>query len=77
MNPFITVADLLEEAGEVGAIAKGLEGFKQPKNTKTEEMLAKELNNVLYSVFVIAEHCGVSLEETCLELERLTQEAIR
>jgi len=66
-NPCITVADLLKEAGEVAAIVKGLEGFKQPENTKTKEMLAKELNNVLYSVFVLAEHYGVSLEETFLE----------
>jgi len=67
-NPFIIVADLLKGAEEVAAIVRGLEGLKQPENTKTKEMLTKELNGLLYSVFVLAENCGVNLEETFLNL---------
>ena len=66
-DPFVIVTDLLEEAGEVAAVVKGLEGFKPPEKPKTKEMLAKELTDLLYGVFVLAEHYGVNLEETFLE----------
>ena len=56
--------DLLEEAGEVASAIKGLEGFKPPEKPKTKEMLATELSDVLYIVFVLAEHYGINLEET-------------
>jgi NTP pyrophosphatase (non-canonical NTP hydrolase) len=66
-DPFVIVSDLLEEAGEVAAVVKGLEGFKPPEKPKTREMLAKELNDLLYGIFVLAEHYGLNLEETFLE----------
>jgi len=66
-NPFVMVTDILEEAGEMASVVKGLEGFKPPEKPKTKEMLAKELNDLLYSIFVLAEHYGVNLEETFLE----------
>jgi len=66
-DPFVMVTDLLEEAGEVAAVVKGLEGFKPPEKPKTKEMLVKELSDLLYIVFVLAEHYGVNLEETFLE----------
>jgi len=66
-DPFVIVTDILEEAGEVAAVVKGLEGFKPPDKPKTKEMLAKELSDMLYGIFVLAEHYGVSLEETFLE----------
>ena len=66
-DPFVIVTDLLEEAGEVAAVVKGLEGFKPPEKPKTKEMPAKELTDLLYGVFVLAEHYGVNLEETFLE----------
>jgi len=34
--------DLLEEAGEVAAAVKGLEGYKPPDKPKTRDMLAAE-----------------------------------
>ena len=61
------VTDLLEEAGEVASVVKGLEGFKPPDKPKTKEMLATELSDLLYIIFVIAEHYGISLEESFLE----------
>jgi NTP pyrophosphatase (non-canonical NTP hydrolase) len=56
--------DLLEEAGEVAAVIKGLEGFKPPEKPKTREMLATELSDLLYIIFVLAEHYGVELNES-------------
>ena len=61
------VTDLLEEAGEVAAVVKGLEGFKPPEKPKTKEMLATELSDLLYMTFVLAEHYGINLEETFLQ----------
>jgi NTP pyrophosphatase (non-canonical NTP hydrolase) len=61
------VTDLLEEAGEVAGVVKGLEGFKPPEKPKTKEMLATELSDMLYMVFVLAEHYGINLEESFLQ----------
>ncbi len=66
-NPFVMVTDLLEEAGEVAAVVKGLEGFKPPDKPKTKEMLATELSDLLYIIFVLAEHYGINMEESFLE----------
>lgn len=61
------VADLLEEAGEVAAAVKGLEGFKPPEKPKTKEMLAGELSDLLYIIFVLAERYGIELEEAFMQ----------
>src|SRR3972149_5276317 len=66
-DPFVIVTDLLEEAGEVAAVVKGLEGFKPPEKPKTKEMLATELSDLLYIIFVLAEHYGIELEEHFLQ----------
>jgi NTP pyrophosphatase (non-canonical NTP hydrolase) len=60
-------ADLLEEAGEVAAVIKGLEGFKPPEKPMTKEMLGTELSDLLYIIFVLAEHYGVELEEAFMQ----------
>jgi hypothetical protein len=46
------VTDLLEEAGDVAAAVKGLEGLKPAEKTKTKEMLATDLSDLLYIIFV-------------------------
>jgi len=61
------VTDMFEEAGEVAAVVKGLEGFKPPEKPKTKEMLATELSDLLYIIFVLAEHYGISLEDSFLQ----------
>ena len=66
-DPFIITTDILEEAGEVAGVVKGLEGFKPPDKPKTKEMLAEELSDLLYGIFVLAEHYGINLEEVFLE----------
>lgn len=63
-TPFVIVADLLEEAGEVASVVKGLEGYKPPDKPKTKEMLATELSDLLYAIFVLAETYGIDLEES-------------
>ena len=67
LTPFVMMTDLLEEAGEVAAVVKGLEGFKPPEKPKTKDMLATELSNLLYIIFVLAEHYGIELEESFLQ----------
>jgi NTP pyrophosphatase (non-canonical NTP hydrolase) len=61
------VTDLLEEAGEVASAVKGLEGFKPPDKPKTKEMLATELSDLLYMIFVLAQNYGIELEESFLQ----------
>jgi NTP pyrophosphatase (non-canonical NTP hydrolase) len=63
-TPFVMTTDLLEEAGEVAAVVKGLEGFKPPEKIKTTEMLATELSDLLYIIFVLAGHYGIELSES-------------
>jgi NTP pyrophosphatase (non-canonical NTP hydrolase) len=66
-TPFVMVTDLLEEAGEMASVVKGLEGFKPPEKTKTKEMLGTTLSDILYMIFVLAEHYGIELEESFLQ----------
>jgi NTP pyrophosphatase (non-canonical NTP hydrolase) len=66
-DPFVITTDILEEAGEVAGVVKGLEGFKPPDKQKTKEMLARELSDLLYGIFVLAEHYGLNLDEVFLE----------
>jgi NTP pyrophosphatase (non-canonical NTP hydrolase) len=66
-DPFVIVTDLLEEAGEVASTVKGLEGYKPPEKPKTKQMLAAELSDLLYAIFVLAEHYNLNLQETFIE----------
>ena len=52
---------MLEEAGEVAADIMGLEGYK-PKGNYTEDMLGRELSDLLYNIFIIAETYDIDLE---------------
>ncbi|MDI6847766.1 MAG: hypothetical protein QMD23_06525 [Candidatus Bathyarchaeia archaeon] len=38
-----------------------------PEKHKTKEMLATELSDLLYIIFVLAEHYGINLEEAFLQ----------
>lgn len=66
-DPFVMTTDIFEEAGDVASVVKELEGFKPPDKPATKEKLAKELSDLLYAAFVLAEHYGINLEETFLE----------
>lgn len=52
---------LVEETAKVSTTIE-----KQP-DEKTKQTLATQLSDVLYSVFVLAEYYGISLEETFLQ----------
>ena len=66
-TPFIVMTDLLEEAGEVAAVVKGIEGYKPPNKPKTKAMLAMEMADLLYCLFVLAEMYEISLTDTFLK----------
>jgi len=61
------ITALLEEAGEVASAVKGLEESKPPEKAKTKAMLATELSDLMYMVFVLAEHYGIELEESFMQ----------
>jgi len=62
-NPFVILVNLLEEAGEVAAAVKGIEGYKPPNKPKRREILAVELSDMLYSIFLLAEYYEIDLQE--------------
>jgi NTP pyrophosphatase (non-canonical NTP hydrolase) len=66
-TPFTTVADMLEQAGEVAAAIKGLERFNPSEKPKTKEMLATQLSDLLYTIFILAEHYEIELEEAFMQ----------
>lgn len=66
-DPFVIVTDILEEAGEVASVVKGLEGYKPPEKKKTKEMLANELSDLLYGLFLLAEHYKINLEDAFVQ----------
>ena len=49
---FVMVTDLLEDAGDVATVVKGLEGFKRAEKPKTKEILSTELSDLLHIIFV-------------------------
>lgn len=61
------VTRLLDEAGNIAAIVKGLESSKSPEESQTREMLTTELSDLLYIIFVLAEHYDVELENVFLQ----------
>ncbi|MBI1973691.1 hypothetical protein HYS54_02660 [Candidatus Micrarchaeota archaeon] len=59
-DAFQRVTDLLEEAGEVAAEVKAINGMKQRKGSR--EALALELADTLYSIMAIANYYDIDLE---------------
>jgi NTP pyrophosphatase (non-canonical NTP hydrolase) len=66
-TPFMMITDMLEEAGRIATTVKGLEGSELPEKPETKGALATELSNLLYTIFVLAEHYGIELEESFLQ----------
>ncbi len=62
-----TVTDLLEEANRISITVNKLEAAKALEKAKTQETLATQLSNLLYTVFVIAERQGIELENVFLQ----------
>jgi len=61
------MADVLKETSEMSNIVNNLERLDSSEEPETKETLTRELNKLLYSVFVLAEHYGINLEESFLE----------
>ena len=66
-TPFAMVAALLEESGGVASAVRELESPKPSEKVKMKEMLATQLSDVLFMVFVLAEHYGIELEESFMQ----------
>lgn len=63
-DPFIILVHLLEECGEASTVVKGLEG-KKPRDPSyySKDELAKEIVDIIYNAFCLAEYYGISVEE--------------
>lgn len=60
-TPFIMTTKMIEEAGEVAEVVLGLEGVK-PNGSYSREMLGRELSDLMYNLFIIAETYNIDLE---------------
>jgi phosphoribosyl-ATP pyrophosphohydrolase len=65
--PPTIVTDLLEEANQISVTVNQLEDAKAREKAKTQETLANQLSNLLYTIFVLAEHQGIKLEDVFLQ----------
>lgn len=63
----MTVSELLEEASKVVKVTKDLEDSNSLSKPETKEMLAAELSNLVYLIFVLAEHYKIELEDSFLQ----------
>jgi NTP pyrophosphatase (non-canonical NTP hydrolase) len=66
-KPSMTVAELAEKVHYIGAVVKRLEEAGSSVNSEDKEALALGLSDVLYWVFVLAEHYGIELEEAFMQ----------
>ena len=66
-TPIMTANDLIEEANRIATKVKIMEEPRTNKERETSESLAAELSDLLYVIFVIAQHYGIELEESFLQ----------
>lgn len=66
-TPYVMITDLLKEAGELATQVKRMEGFKSLDKAVSKERLATKLSDLLYIIFVLAQHYDIELEETFLQ----------
>lgn len=66
-TPSVTVTELLDEARKVAVTVKESEGPESPEKATAKEALATELSDMLYFIFVLAEHYGIELEEAFMQ----------
>ena len=66
-TPLVMATDLLQEAGEVAAAVKRIEGSEAADKPKIKEALASGISDLIFAVFVIAEHYGIELEEAFMQ----------
>lgn len=66
-TPIMTANDLIEEANKIVTKVKIMEEPKTKEQRETSESLAAELSDLLYLIFVIAQHYSIELEESFLQ----------
>ncbi len=64
---FVAISDLVEKTSEMAAIVKSLEVSTSPERSGMKDMLATQLSELLYLVFILAEHYGIELEESFMQ----------
>jgi NTP pyrophosphatase (non-canonical NTP hydrolase) len=64
---FVAISDLVEKTSEMAAIVKSLETSTSPERSGMKDMLATQLSELLYLVFILAEHYGIELEESFMQ----------
>lgn len=65
-TPSVTAVDLVKKAEEIVSAVKALDESK-PGRTEAKEVLATELSNLLYFIFILAEHYRIEIEESFLQ----------
>lgn len=66
-TPFVTVDELLGDADGIANAVKSLEAVNSFEKTEKKDLLATQLSNLMYEVFVLAEHYGIELEESFMQ----------
>jgi NTP pyrophosphatase (non-canonical NTP hydrolase) len=66
-TPNVAVSEILEEVNKLGSSVKNMEENEASDKSGTKQVLATELSNLLYEVFVLAEHYRIELEESFLQ----------
>jgi len=66
-SPLAIISDLIKETGEISNAVNNLKRAEPGEEPKTKETLTRELNKLLFSVLILAEHYGINLEESFLE----------
>ncbi len=66
-TPSVAAKELLEKAGEMAEIVKSLEASEAVGKPETKEMLARGFSDLLYMIFVLAEHYDIDLDETFVQ----------
>jgi len=65
-TPIVMVSDILQESSRLGSTVKSLEDNKSEKSN-TKQVLATELSDLLYMIFVLAEQYRIELEDSFLQ----------
>ena len=65
-TPIVGVSDIIEESSKLGSTVKSLEDNKSEKS-EMKQVLATELSDLLYMIFVLAEQYRIELEDSFLQ----------
>ena len=66
-TPLMMVTEMLEQTSKLANDAKNHDKDQVAEKSDAKAALASELSNLLYMIFVLAEHYGIELEESFLQ----------